>query len=426
MTDEVNVPGCSRETENMSVYEANIPKLKAILFSEFDNEIGRVLKYQVPNEVVDKKQFDYLSATIIPSEEWRDRLIRLNIFDIKLIGYPVGIRSEKYHREMYIFNMCFIVDKADERDDSVYEPVVQKLSEYLVNLEREEDFLTNRKTELPNIMLTIFNDLNSTGECVLSVTPETTFYLKVCPSTLDNSLEIELINQFMVPVFVRQPPPTTVAELSKMDVLSQKVCPYINGISCIKDIAASVQIDVGLVGRCMRNLHHTGCITFLPIFLYSNQYVVKPGVRSLLCHDSVAQKCINFIRYDSTQSLPIKTDVFRLYTSLTPGITFGSWCKEKEPRKYNIDERRFIQFGVHFDFVQVARPYAFTQERTPLHSGTKRGTLEDELDGQEKAEAYEVAEDERSVDELSVQISVSPFKILKKLDRLCTPSIIYR
>ena len=64
---------------------------------------------------------------------------------------------------MYIFNMCFIIDKADTRDDAMFEPVVQKFAEYLVNMEREESFLTQKKDRLPDIMQKIFNNLNSTG-----------------------------------------------------------------------------------------------------------------------------------------------------------------------------------------------------------------------------------------------------------------------
>jgi hypothetical protein len=59
------------------------------------------------------------------------------------------------------------------------------------------------------------------GECVLSVTNKTTFYLRLSPSF--HGSEPMVVNEFMVPVFLRTPPPTSGAELAKMDVLSQKV-----------------------------------------------------------------------------------------------------------------------------------------------------------------------------------------------------------
>lgn len=93
----------------------------------------------------------------------------------------------------------------------------------------------------------------------------------------------------MVPAFVCQPSPITTEELAKMDVLSQKVCPHINGISCIRDISTKIGIDIGLVFRCLRYLHFGGSITFLPLFLYSNQYMPKPGIRALLNHEIIKQ-----------------------------------------------------------------------------------------------------------------------------------------
>lgn len=113
------------------------------------------------------------------------------------------------------------MDKDAPGEDIVFEPIVQKFSEYLVNLEKEESFLTTRLAELPAVMERVFEDLNQTGECVLSVTKETTFYFRLSHSF--HGMEARPMNQFMVPVFIRQPAPTTLDELAKMDVLSQKV-----------------------------------------------------------------------------------------------------------------------------------------------------------------------------------------------------------
>lgn len=127
-----------------------------------------------------------------------------------------------------------MLDKNKARDDTVFEPIVQKFSEYLVTLEKEESFLTKRLKELPAIMQRVFDDLNRSGqfnqiavkkealgECVLSVTKETTFYFRLSHSFV--GIETQPMNQFMVPVFICQPAPTSPNELAKMDVLSQKV-----------------------------------------------------------------------------------------------------------------------------------------------------------------------------------------------------------
>jgi hypothetical protein len=126
-----------------------------------------------------------------------------------------------------------------------------------------------------------------------------------------------------------------------------------------------VHIDVGLVVRCMRNLHFTGCITFLPLFLYSNQYIPKRGIRALLEHESVRDRCVDFVWLDRDKPSPEFTDVFRLYASLGPGLALAEWCSIQQPRQYNVDERRLVQFGIHFDFIRIVRTYACFEERIP-------------------------------------------------------------
>lgn len=55
--------------------------------------------------------------------------------------------------------MCFIVAKQTS-SDWVYEPLVAKCAEYLVELEQERQFLSEQKHRLPELMAHIFNDLN--------------------------------------------------------------------------------------------------------------------------------------------------------------------------------------------------------------------------------------------------------------------------
>ncbi|KAI6183534.1 hypothetical protein M3Y97_00499100 [Aphelenchoides bicaudatus] len=423
------------------------PKIKAIIYSEFDNEKGPVLRFQIPANTISNQQFGFISSTIMPSEESRDRIIRLNVYNMKIIGYPIAISvlagNPKYQRGFYIFNLCFVLDKCETEmgEDIIFDAVVQKFSEYLVNLEKEESFLTKRVNELPDIMRRVFEDLNTSSECILTVTKETAFYFHLSHSF--HGIEAQQLNQFMVPAFVRQPAPISQVELSKMDVLSQKVCPHVDGVSCIKDISSKIQIDVGLVGRCLRYLHFSGSITFLPLFLYSNQYMPKQEVRALLQHESVRQKCVDYVRFNTSKPAPSHTDVFRLYVSLGPGRTLAEWCDEHQPREnYNIDERRFIQFGVYFDFIRVAKAYAYLEEHVPNVEGSTKASKKsdasienvfinmhsnDKCEGQKAFdEDMIIIEEERPVYELSVQLSISPFNIIKRLENRPTPGILYR
>jgi hypothetical protein len=80
--------------------EPEIPKLEAIIYAEFDNDKGRVIKYQVPQELFDRHHFQSIASAVIPTEEMRGRMIKINMFDWRIIGFPVGIKDKRYQREV--------------------------------------------------------------------------------------------------------------------------------------------------------------------------------------------------------------------------------------------------------------------------------------------------------------------------------------
>lgn len=134
------------------------------------------------------------------------------------------------------------------------------------------------------MMLIIYGFL---GQCIIAVTEQTTLHLKLSPSF--QGKEPPKVSPHVVPMFTRLPPPISPADLPKLDVLSQKVfisysqithidnyfqiCPFIDGLRSVQEIAGLIQIDSDLVGRCVRNLQFCGCVTLVPLFLYSNCYV---------------------------------------------------------------------------------------------------------------------------------------------------------
>ncbi|KAJ1355211.1 hypothetical protein KIN20_012534 [Parelaphostrongylus tenuis] len=91
--------------------------------------------------VISPERFSAFSAAIIPIDEMLNRLAKLNFRDYKVMGHPIGLKHETwYARGQLDFNMCFVVAK-ESTIDCVYEPLVQKFAEYLVDLEMESPFL---------------------------------------------------------------------------------------------------------------------------------------------------------------------------------------------------------------------------------------------------------------------------------------------
>uniref|UniRef100_A0A914IEF7 Nitrogen permease regulator 2-like protein n=1 Tax=Globodera rostochiensis TaxID=31243 RepID=A0A914IEF7_GLORO len=376
------------------------PKLHAIIYAEFDNDIGRVVRFQVPDEIFDKQRFDTISSAIIPSEEMRDRMIKINMYDFKITGHPVGIKDKKYQREVFIFNLCFVVaaSEEDDTDDSIYyEPLVQKCAEYLVELEQERCFLSEEKHRLPALMREIFDGLNQKGECVCPITDQTTIYLRLCPAFLCREPPPHPLSPFLVPIFTRLPPPISRGALNRMDVLSQKICPQIDGVRCIKDIACAVQIDTDLVGRCVRNLCFHGCVALLPQFLYSNCYVPTERLRHFFDSPQIVEKCRNFVRLRHDSPPVLFSDVARLYLGLKTGSPLGEWLLRMRPRQLHVDERKLVQFGLFYGILRKQHIYPVAIRRD---DGTKIASL---CDG------------EHSLDELALHYTCSPVELQRLL-----------
>lgn len=79
-----------------------------------------------------KEVFDAINVYIIPKPHLQKCILTVNAMDIKIVGYPVGIEDQqKYPRNAFLFNLCFVCDSWARSVQ--YEPVVKKLSEYLVS-----------------------------------------------------------------------------------------------------------------------------------------------------------------------------------------------------------------------------------------------------------------------------------------------------
>lgn len=61
----------------------------------------------------------------------RNTRIGRNALGYKIVGYPVQIHNQRYARNAFYFNLCFVCDSWARTIQ--YEPVVKKLSEYFVS-----------------------------------------------------------------------------------------------------------------------------------------------------------------------------------------------------------------------------------------------------------------------------------------------------
>ncbi|TKR73964.1 hypothetical protein L596_021200 [Steinernema carpocapsae] len=338
------------------------PKLEAIIYAQFDTKTGPVIRYQVPRPIFDDDRFATFASAVIPRREMFNKLIKVNFSDYKVMGHPACLKHRRYPRGDFIFNLCFVVTK-ESLFDSMYEPIVQKCSQYLVDLERECWFLSQpfTKKTIRKLMTKIYHGINFAGSCEIPVTKQTTLYLKLCPSF--HGREPPKISKYMVPIFTRTPPPITTDHIHKMDILSQKIVPHIDGVKCIKEIANVIEIEADLVERCVQNLHFYGCITLVPLFMYSNTYVTTERLHTFYKDDTCIKECLRFIKrkkkdkHGNELPGPGFPQIFRLYASLKTGYTLKEWVERIDPQILNFDVRKFIQFGLYHGFVRKLSVY---------------------------------------------------------------------
>lgn len=143
------------------------------------------------------------------------------------MGHAISICDyEKYknHRNYFIFNLCFALEKSDE-DERILEPVLQKIADYLIVLEAECDFLSKPLANdigANNLIREIYLGLSQYKECNFLATSRSVVALKI---SLPYHFEMKsLPSLLLVPAFTRLPLPTATPELyKKMDMVSQKV-----------------------------------------------------------------------------------------------------------------------------------------------------------------------------------------------------------
>lgn len=150
--------------------------IKCILLCKFDDDIGPVIECQYPENYISKEVFEAMHNYLISKLQIQKRTITLSVFGLKVSGYPNAIKNDKYLRNVFIFNLCFVCDSKSRTVQ--YEPVVKKLSEYLENLELENGFLSSKenKHKLPGILAQILQDMNATGQCTVKIALENNLF----------------------------------------------------------------------------------------------------------------------------------------------------------------------------------------------------------------------------------------------------------
>lgn len=130
--------------------------IRGMFLAEFHPIVGPRIRLQTDSELLTPELFNDFSDFIIPKQRLSQRNVTANALDFKVVGYPVVLDNDKYKRNQFIFNVCFVCHPWSKTVQ--YEPAVEKLSRYLIQLEKEKEFLSKDTEENNNALLEAMRD----------------------------------------------------------------------------------------------------------------------------------------------------------------------------------------------------------------------------------------------------------------------------
>ncbi|XP_037274224.1 GATOR1 complex protein NPRL2-like isoform X1 [Rhipicephalus microplus] len=336
--------------------------IKCIFFCEFHPTAGPKIMYQVPVNYISEETFSAISVYLIPKPELQHKLITVNMCEMKVIGYPVGIDSAEYDRNRLMFNLCFVCDA--KMRTIQYEPIVRKLANYLTTLEQETNFIRNdaKKCQLPEIMSKILHDLNIKRSCSIPINESTTIYLKV--TTVHEAPR--LVSDHDVPIFTASRPACTPSQwdltTQQWDITAMQILPFIDGFRHVAKIAVEADVEVSLVKECIRNMLYYGIVQLIPLFLYSAVYATTPEIRTLATDTHVQKECISYVARQG-RPRPTFRSIFEMYCSFHLSNSVRDVCARTNPHSLGIDERKLVQYGVMKGLLRRLHKYPIDLKR---------------------------------------------------------------
>ena len=336
--------------------------IRCIFFSEFHPIVGPKITCQVPDNFISKDIFDTVSVYIIPKAQLQRSTITVTLKDFKILGFPVKIDDKKYARNAFYFNLCFVCEA--EARTVHYEPVVKKMSDFLMALEVENCFLSasDDKTRLAEMLRQVMQDLNLHKMCTLTEGTMTS-HLKV----IKLAPEPKPVLDHQVPIFLEG---REAFQSDQWDLTTQQVLPYIDGFNHVARIAAEADVENNLVKSCVQNLVYYGVVTLIPIFQYSNVYGVTSKLKELAENIKLQERCIAYASKLPRQPAYLR-DIYRMYASMTHGSSMRDLCQRLNPQNLRINERRLVQFGLIEGLIRRVYKYPIYLPGSPCNEEMK-------------------------------------------------------
>ncbi|THU88435.1 NPR2-domain-containing protein [Dendrothele bispora CBS 962.96] len=372
-----------------------LPRIQSVFYAGFDLVTGPKIIVQVPEDLIAVTQtlpptsvpptpasespgflysphktrsasashilfhFEEISKYVIPPPALCGRLVTCTTRGHRIIGFPSQLRGDKYLRNFFRYNLCFVFEKS--ADLSCYEPIVRKVSRVLSSCEAESGFLSSSSpSTMHAIIEQLYEDLNSYSETSIPIDSFNSIELKIFPFYPNP----QAVKDWMVPVALIN---LTRRIEDNWDLTMAKVCRFIDGVNHVSRIAQLAECDIELTRQAISHLLYYQVIMTIDIFQYSNMYALCNSIQWLADEAHVKEECGPYCTKPEN-TVPDWPKLLHLYSRLRPGKMVSEWMEEHNVNALGIDVRRFTSFGVIKGFLRRVH-------RWPVLVSPSRGTI---------------------------------------------------
>ncbi|XXH05428.1 Non-classical phosphatidylinositol transfer protein (PITP) [Hypoxylon texense] len=254
--------------------------------------------------------FDIIQEYIIPRKAFFNRFMTVNTPDGKytILGFPVSIPNERYHRNEFIFNFGLVVEA--DADQIPYERLVRRLAVTFAEMERQHGYLSaegraedasasanagnggngdDGRRPIESLLEIVKEDLNNYGECMIPVNDANTLNMKLFPYHPPPAP----VRGWHVPV-----PKMKLADVvdPTWDLTLQKIMPHIDGVNDVRRIAWLADVSLPLTQIALQHLLYYDTILLLDMFFFGSCYAPRPGIHDFITNrDGLVDECAGYV-----------------------------------------------------------------------------------------------------------------------------------
>ncbi|KAI1349130.1 nitrogen permease regulator 2-domain-containing protein [Xylaria sp. FL0043] len=250
--------------------------------------------------------FDIVQEYIIPRKAFFNRLVAVNTPDGRhsILGFPVSIPHERYHRNEFLFNFGLVVES--DVDQIPYERLVRRLAVTFAEMERQNGYLSSEEGQvddgrrpIESLLEIVKEDLNNYGECMIPVDEGNTINMKLFPYHAPPPP----VHGWHVPV-----PKTKFADIvdSTWDLTLQRILPHVDGVNDVRRIAWLADVSLPLTQCALQHLLYYDTILLLDMFFFGSCYALRPGIHDFVSNRAgLVDECAAYVCIAAPPAAPV-------------------------------------------------------------------------------------------------------------------------